>query len=218
MCRCDACNWATAYLNVDRIALVVQAQDIVWRVGERTHRLGDAVGPRVPEGVVLRKHRDVLRLDPPDPDEVAHGSARFLRITWTIIENIAVRWIASREVRAGKGAEKEGFALEREGRRNRSSRAAEIANEAEHVPVIVQILNDAERFGRFVAVIGDDQFELSTTDPSRTVCFSEGCIDAEFQLPARFTIGAPEWRSHAEADFLVADTVNSWFLWGELPG
>ena len=101
--------------------------------------------------------------------------------------------------------------------RDCSGRAAKIADEPEHVLFVIKVLNDAERPGWFVAVVGGDKFELSAGDPARSVGLGEGCFDAEFQLPARFTIGADEGRSHSKPDLLVADAMNYRFGRGGLP-
>src|SRR6266481_3015127 len=59
--------------------------------------LGDGIKARIAVAVLLVNHRDRLGLHAADSQKILNDSRRLLRVTGTVIEDVAIRRIASQE-------------------------------------------------------------------------------------------------------------------------
>ena len=171
-------------------------------------RLGDAGKSGIAVRILLREHRDLPRLQPAYLDQVTDDGVGFLGIAGAVVEDVAIRRIVAQDIGAGERAEEQHPAFERIGDRHRRRRRADIADDAEHLVLFVELLHGLGGARGLVAVVGGEQLEHPAIHAAGIVDPVEGGIDAELHLASEFPGGAGERGCDSKPDFPFGDAAR----------
>ena len=133
----------------------------------------------------------------------------FLGVARPIVEHVAIGRIVAQDVGAGEGAEEQRPPLQRVGNRDRRGRRSDIADEAEYLILVAELLHRFERARRLIAVVGRNQPKHPALDAAGVVDLVESSIDAELHLLAEFLGRAGEGRGDPEPDFASRDATHA---------
>ena len=161
--------------------------------------------PASPYEFLLGEDRDLLRPQPTDLHEVAHHGVGLLGVARPIIEDVAVGRVAPQQVGAGERPEEQHPVLEGVRHRDHRRGGAHIADDAEDLVLLVELLHGFGGTGGLVAVVRGDEPELPAVDPTGVIGKVEGDLDAHLHLAAEFLGGPGERRRDAEHDLPVGD-------------
>src|SRR5262249_52622121 len=152
--------------------------------------------------VLLGKYGDLPRLQPADLDQIVHDRVRLFGVTGAIIEHVAIRRIVAEDARAGERAEEQGAVFEGIGDRHLRRWRSAIADIAERLLLLVELLPRIQRSRGLVAVVGCEEPQRPAVDAAQIIDAVEGGVDAELHLAAEFPRRAGEGRDDTEADFV----------------
>lgn len=159
----------------------------------------------------MREDQDLTGQDPPHFHEIANNCVGLFGIARSIIEDVAIGGIASKNTGAGERPEEQRSAIEGERQGDRRRGCSHVADEAEDLVLIIKLLHGLAGAGRFIAVVGAHHAQLPSVHAARVVDLVERDIDADLHLAAEFPRRPAERRRHAKPDFLVAHAANHAF-------
>ena len=136
------------------------------------------------------------------------GGSGFFSIAGAIVENIAVRRIASEQSCAGECTEEDHLAIERIRQGDGCSGRADVADDREHLIFFVEALHCLGGASRLVAVVRRNKLELPAIYTAAGVRRTECSFDAQPHILAEFLVRAAERRGNSEADFSVGNTAD----------
>ena len=199
---------AHGLVHVAGVPLVTDAQDALRVAVVLAQHLRHAVEAGIAVAVLLGEDRDLVDRDPPDSHQIFHRGSRLLRIAGPVVEDVPIGRVAPQQAGAGERAEEEHLLLQRERHRHLGGGRADVADEAEHVAALRQILHHRPGALGLVAVVESDEAQLAAAHSAGIVRGGEGEIDARLHAPAELLGRSGEWRSHAKDNLGVRHALD----------